>query len=151
MLTSFRSSVGDLYIRVAVISEAVIKGEINIVKVWKNLGPQDLVHYMRATIISVDVTTGYYCTSLMSMFKLPLTILRKFSNLIIKCVWFEIRKLSVEEVKGLADSRDNVSVGSAMRRWTRIPWEKIGRIPWMMNNQTDKLDKERDNFDFVPW
>ena len=30
------------YIRVAVISGAVIKGEINIAKAWKNSGPQDL-------------------------------------------------------------------------------------------------------------
>ena len=51
------------YVRVAVISEAVIKGEINIVKPGKNLGPQDLVHYVRVTVISVDVTTGYYCIS----------------------------------------------------------------------------------------
>ena len=28
----------------------------------KNLGPQYLVHYMRVTVISVDVPTGYYFT-----------------------------------------------------------------------------------------
>ena len=60
-----KKSVGDqifvCYIRVTVISEAVIKGEINIAKAWKNLGQQDLVCYMRVTVISVDVTTGYYC------------------------------------------------------------------------------------------
>ena len=50
------------YIRVAVISEAVIKGEINIAVAWKNLGPQDLVCYILVTVVSVDVTTGYYCT-----------------------------------------------------------------------------------------
>ena len=51
------------YIRVAVISEAVINGEINIAKAWKNLGPQLSVCYMRVTVISDDVTTGHYCIS----------------------------------------------------------------------------------------
>ena len=51
------------YIQVAVISEAVIKGEINIAKASKNSGPQDLVCYMGVTVKSVDVTTGYYCIS----------------------------------------------------------------------------------------
>ena len=59
-------SVGDqifvCYIRVAVILEAVIKGEINIAKAGKNLGLQDLVCYMRVTVIFIDVTTGYYCS-----------------------------------------------------------------------------------------
>ena len=42
-----RKLVGDqifvCYIRVAVISEAVIKGEISIAKALRNSGPQDLV------------------------------------------------------------------------------------------------------------
>ena len=58
-------SVGDqifvCYIRVAVISEAVTKGEINIAKAWKNSGPQDLVCYMWVTVLSADVTTEYHC------------------------------------------------------------------------------------------
>ena len=47
--------------RVAAICVSVITRYFTITKAWKNSGPQLSVFYMRGTVITVDVTTGYYC------------------------------------------------------------------------------------------
>ena len=47
-----------LLIRVAVISEAIVKGEIYIRKAWKNLEPQAPVCCMQVTVISLTLQPG---------------------------------------------------------------------------------------------